>query len=290
MLNVAFITLLERKILGYRQYRLGPNKVRIIGILQPISDAIKLFTKQQDSPFSRNYILFFFSPVLRLILILIIWSILPLITRYHNFIFSIILLLVIIRLGVYPLLLAGWSSNRKYALLGGLRGVAQTISYEISLALILLIFLIYLKRYNFELIIYNLTNISLIILIPIFFLFWVVSCLAETNRTPFDFSEGESELVSGFNVEYGSGRFAIIFIAEYARIYFLRMISRFLGFGWQPNNILCYIVGIGLVFFWIWSRSTLPRFRYDLLIALAWKRILPLTLGFLELSIILIYF
>ena len=281
--------MLERKILGYRQYRLGPNKVRIAGILQPIADAVKLFSNQLESPFRRNFLIFFLSPIIRVFFILLIWSVIPLITGFHTFMFSIILFLIIIRFGVYPLLLAGWSSNRKYALLGGLRGVAQTISYEISLALILLIFLIYFNSYNLEYIVFKSLKISLIILCPLLVIFWVISCLAETNRTPFDFSEGESELVSGFNIEYGSGGFALIFIAEYARIFFLSRLTRFIGFGWSPINILRQIFSIILVFFWVWARATLPRFRYDLLIRLAWKRILPLTLGLLEFSLIIIY-
>lgn len=210
-------------------------------------------------------------------------------TGFHIFKFSIILFLIIIRFGVYPLLLAGWSSNRKYALLGGLRGVAQTISYEIRLALILLIFLIYFKNYNLEVLILNSLKISLIVLAPIMILFWVISCLAETNRTPFDFSEGESELVSGFNIEFGSGGFALIFIAEYARIFFLRRLTSFIRFGVFPLRFLSPLFTIGFVFFWIWARATLPRFRYDLLISLAWKRILPISLGWLEFSLIIIY-
>ena len=157
--------------------------------------------------------------------------IIPLLNGFHVFSFSIILFLVVIRFGVYPLLLAGWSSNRKYALLGGLRGVAQTISYEIRLALILLIFLIYNCTYSIEVFITHSIYISFVILSPIILIFWVISCLAETNRTPFDFSEGESELVSGFNIEYGSGGFALIFIAEYARIFFLRAVTGYIGFG-----------------------------------------------------------
>jgi len=150
---------------------------------------------------------------------------------------------------VYPLLLAGWSSNRKYAILGGLRGVSQTISYEISLALIILIFLVYLNRYSLEIIVINSFYVSIFILSPLLILFWVVSCLAETNRTPFDFSEGESELVSGFNIEYGSGGFALIFIAEYASIYFLSALRIYLGRGLSVRNIYCHLFIIVLVFF-----------------------------------------
>ena len=137
------------------------------------------------------------------------------------------------------------------------------------MALILLIFLVYFNSYNLEYLVFKSLKISLIVLMPLLIIFWVVSCLAETNRTPFDFSEGESELVSGFNIEYGSGGFALIFIAEYARIFFLRSLTRFIAFGWSPINIFRQLISIRLVFFWVWARATLPRFRYDLLIRLA---------------------
>ena len=217
---MAFITLLERKILGYSQYRLGPNKVSAVGILQPISDAMKLFSNQNDGPFSRNYLLYLVSPIIRVLLILWLWSTSLTQSSYHEFNYSTLVILIILRFGVYPLLISGWSSNSKYALLGGLRGVAQTISYEISMALILFLFLIYINRYSVESVIFYSKYVSLLTVLPFIRLFWVISCLAETNRTPFDFSEGESELVSGFNIEYGSGGFAILFIAEYARIFF----------------------------------------------------------------------
>jgi len=251
LLNVAFITLLERKVLRYSQYRLGPNKVRVYGILQPIADAVKLFSNQFEILYSRNYILYFLSPLIGVFLVLLIWSTAPVITNFHGFLYSIIIILIIMRIGVYPLLLAGWSSNRKYAILGGLRGVSQTISYEIRLALILLILLIYLNSFSLETLIINSYSVSMIILNPLLTIFWLVSCLAETNRTPFDFSEGESELVSGFNVEYGSGGFAVIFIAEYARIYFLRMLRTFVIFGCTFIEIKRRIFIVLLIFFWV---------------------------------------
>ena len=257
--------------------------------MQPIADAVKLFSNQYETLYSRNYTLYFLSPLIGVFLVLLLWSVEPLITNFHSFMYSIIVILIVISIGVYPLLLAGWSSNRKYAILGGLRGVSQTISYEIRLALILLILLIYLNRFSLENIIRNSYSISMIILNPLLVIFWLVSCLAETNRTPFDFSEGESELVSGFNVEYGSGGFAVIFIAEYARIYFLRILSAFIIFGSNSREIKRSFFIVILIFFWIWRRSTLPRFRYDFLINLAWKRILPLVLGLLEVSLFIVY-
>ena len=268
---------------------MGPSKVSAVGLLQPIADAVKLFSNQLEGPYSRNYVLFFLSPVVSVFLVLILWSTIPLITGYHNFTYSILIIVVVIRFGVYPLLIAGWASNRKYALLGGLRGVSQTISYEIRLALIILTFLVYLGSYSLEGILVNSSYISIIFLAPIITTLWVVSCLAETNRTPFDFSEGESELVSGFNIEYGSGGFALIFIAEYASIFFLRALTAYICTGWPLLRVARHIITVGFVFFWIWARSTLPRFRYDLLIRLAWKSILPVTLGILEISILLIY-
>jgi len=223
--------------------------VRFIGLLQPIADAVKLFSNQLESPFSRNYIVFFLSPIVRVFLVLVLWAIIPLIIGYHSFTYSMVIIIIVIRFGVYPLLLAGWSSNRKYAILGGLRGVSQTISYEIRLALIILTFLVYLNGYSLEIMLLNSSYISLLILRPMIILLWVVSCLAETNRTPFDFSEGESELVSGFNVEYGSGGFALIFIAEYAIIFYLSILRAFLGAGWLPSNLIRYIITVLLVFF-----------------------------------------
>jgi len=145
----------------------GPSKVSVVGILQPIADAVKLFSNQLEGPYSRNYVLFFLSPVVSVFLVLILWSTIPLITGYHNFTYSILIIVVVIRFGVYPLLIAGWASNRKYALLGGLRGVSQTISYEIRLALILLTFLVYLGSYSLEGILVNSSYISIIFLTPI---------------------------------------------------------------------------------------------------------------------------
>ena len=289
LLNVAFITLLERKILAFSQLRVGPNKVAWSGRLQPIADAVKLFLNQVEGPFSRNFYIYLWSPMASLCLVLIIWRTLPALLGNLSFKYRIIVILLVIRFGVYPLLLSGWASNRKYALLGSLRGVAQTISYEIRLALIMLVFLVYLKSYELEEIVSN-SYVCMFIIIPIMCFMWLISCIAETNRTPFDFSEGESELVSGFNIEYGSGTFAIIFIAEYGRIYFLRILRASLIIGVPVESVKRNFLVIFIVFFWVWARSTLPRFRYDLLINLAWKELLPIALGVVEISTVIFYF
>ena len=290
LLNVAFITLLERKILAFSQFRLGPNKVSWVGFLQPIADALKLFSNQVRTPFRRNLIIYILSPVISLMLVLIVWILVPLRLGSLSVKYSSVIMILILRFGVYPLLLSGWASNRKYAMLGSLRGVAQTISYEISLALILLTFLLYTNSYEFEEIIKFSKLFPIIIILPFSCLLWLISCIAETNRTPFDFSEGESELVSGFNIEYGSGLFALIFIAEYGRIFFLRIISSALFFNLPFNSLFMHIIIIFLVFFWVWSRATLPRYRYDLLMSLAWKDFLPIALAILEVSILFLYF
>lgn len=284
LVNVAFITLLERKILGYSQSRLGPNKPSFIGLLQPIADAVKLFTKNFIVSYKTIKVVFFFSPIIRLSLVLWIWIIVPNEFKILNFIFSSILLLIILSLNVYPLLLRGWASKNKYSMFGALRRIAQTISYEISLALILLAILVYYIRLSFDNFVVNKGFCVILLLNPFIFSIWLISRLAETNRTPFDFSEGERELVSGFNTEYRAGGFAIIFIAEYGSIYFLRIITRLI-FCFSINYFLTSIFTSSLVFAWVWIRTTFPRYRYDLLINLAWKRILPYILSLLILII-----
>nr|YP_010031475.1 NADH dehydrogenase subunit 1 [Acroneuria carolinensis]QOV02866.1 NADH dehydrogenase subunit 1 [Acroneuria carolinensis] len=281
LVGVAFLTLLERKVLGYIQIRKGPNKVGFVGIPQPFCDAIKLFTKEQTYPVLSNYLPYYFSPVFSLFLALLVWMIMPYLTGMYSFNLGLLFFLCCTSLGVYTVMIAGWSSNSNYALLGGLRGVAQTISYEVSLALILLSFVFLVGGYS----LFDFTKFQeylwfLVLTFPLA-LSWFASCLAETNRTPFDFAEGESELVSGFNVEYSSGGFALIFLAEYASILFMSMLfsALFLGcdvFSWG------FFVKLGLISFaFVWVRGTLPRFRYDKLMYLAWKSFLPLSLNYL---------
>lgn len=281
LVRVAFLTLLERKVLGYIQIRKGPNKVGLIGIPQPFCDAIKLFTKEQTYPLLSNYISYYFSPIFSLFLSLLVWMCIPIFIKLFSFNLGILFFLCCTRLGVYTVIIAGWSSNSNYALLGGLRAIAQTISYEVRMALILLSFIFLIGRYNI-IIFYNyqLYLWFIIIIFPIS-LVWFVICLAETNRTPFDFAEGESELVSGFNVEYRRGGFALIFLAEYSRILFISILFCVIFLGRDIINIIFYFKLIFISFLFIWARGTLPRFRYDKLIYLAWKCFLPFSLNYL---------
>ena len=278
LVNVAFITLLERKILGYSQLRKGPNKVSIIGIAQPFNDAIKLFTKEIVYPKLSNIFQYIISPFCGLIIVLITCILIPFKEIILPSRITIIFLYIIMRMNIYPVLISGWASNRKYALIGALRAVAQTVSYEVCLALILLFYLALTGRISLLIIILsNSVWNKIIILIPIAGI-WLVSCLAETNRTPFDFAEGESELVSGFNIEYGRLGFALIFIAEYARIFLIGLIFSFIFVTSRCINLWTYFFSTLLVRFWVWVRTTFPRYRYDKLIRLAWKIYLPLTL------------
>lgn len=281
IIGVAFLTLLERKVLGYIQIRKGPNKVGFLGIPQPFSDAIKLFTKEQTYPFISNYLIYYLSPIFSLFLSLLSWLCIPYFIKLFRFNLGILFFLCCLRIGVYSVIIAGWSSNSNYALLGGLRAVAQTISYEVRLALILLSLIFLVGGYNFFYFFNFQLNIWFIIFCFPLGLVWFCTSLAETNRTPFDFAEGESELVSGFNVEYRRGGFALIFLAEYSRILFMRILFSIFFLGGDIFSFIFFLKLSFISFLFIWVRGTLPRFRYDKLIYLAWKSFLPFSLNFL---------
>nr|APX40472.1 NADH dehydrogenase subunit 1 [Cryptocephalus pominorum] len=278
LISVAFLTLFERKILGYIQIRKGPNKVGFLGLLQPFSDAIKLFSKEQIYPYFSNFNLYYLSPVISLLLSLLLWISMPFFTYLVSFNLSVLFMLSVSSLGVYCIMLAGWSSNSNYSLLGSLRAVAQTISYEVSLFLIFLSFLFMILSYSLTDFLKYQENIWFLFIMMPLCMMWFITCLAETNRSPFDFAEGESELVSGFNVEYSSGSFAMIFLAEYSSIIFMSMICSLLFLGGDYYSFF-FFLKIGLMsFLWIWVRGTLPRYRYDKLMYLAWKSYLPVSL------------
>nr|WNX95664.1 NADH dehydrogenase subunit 1 [Chlaenius rufifemoratus bimaculatus] len=281
LVGVAFLTLLERKVLGYIQIRKGPNKVGFMGIPQPFCDAIKLFSKEQTYPLLSNYIMYYYSPVMSLFLSLLLWMIIPYFLVLFSFNLGMLFFLACTSLGVYTVMIAGWSSNSSYSLLGGLRAVAQTISYEVSLALILMSFMILVESFSLmEFMQYQQYVWMIFLSLPLGFV-WFVSSLAETNRTPFDFAEGESELVSGFNVEYSSGGFALIFLSEYSSILFMSMLFCVLFLGSDLLSIFFFLKMVFLAFCFIWVRGTLPRYRYDKLMYLAWKSFLPLSLNYL---------
>lgn len=285
LLAVAFFTLLERKGLGYFQLRKGPNKVGLIGLPQPLADAIKLFRKELIKPTLVNVFPFLICPFIRLFLGLVLWIL------YNNYFvcniggLSILLFLCVSSLGVYSVMGAGWFSNSKYALLGSVRAVAQRISYEVRISLILLRCLLLAGRMRLSLIIKYQVWVWVVFVNFFIIIMWFVSCVAETHRAPFDFAEGESELVSGFNVEYGGVGFAVLFIAEYRNILFISVLVVSLFFG---GVIFISIYGIGLCLFvrlvawlFIWVRARYPRYRYDLLMYLIWKRYLPRVLNIL---------
>nr|YP_004021617.1 NADH dehydrogenase subunit 1 [Entoria okinawaensis]BAJ24438.1 NADH dehydrogenase subunit 1 [Entoria okinawaensis] len=281
LVSVAFFTLFERKILGYIQIRKGPNKVSFLGILQPISDAIKLLTKENLLPMTSNFIPYYFSPVINLFLSLIIWIIIPYFTNIFLFKLGLMFFLCCASLNVYSIMIAGWSSNSNYSLLGGLRAVAQSISYEVSLFLIILSFIVLTGGYCFlDFYFFQYYVWYFVIFFPLCLCLFS-SFLADTNRTPFDFAEGESELVSGFNIEYSSGGFVLIFLGEYSMILFMSMLSCVIFMGCDLFSIIFYFKMLFISFLFIWVRGTLPRFRYDKLMYLAWKCYLPLSLNYL---------
>nr|YP_009121619.1 NADH dehydrogenase subunit 1 [Heliconius ismenius]AJF94288.1 NADH dehydrogenase subunit 1 [Heliconius ismenius] len=281
LIGVAFLTLLERKVLGYIQIRKGPNKLGFMGILQPFSDAIKLFSKEQVYLNYSNYFSYYFSPIISFMLSLIIWMVIPYLFNMVMFNLGLLFFLSCTSVGVYTLLIAGWSSNSNYSLLGGLRAVAQTISYEVSLSLILMSSIIMIMDMNLiKFSEYQFLIWFMFMMIPLSMCLFS-SMLAETNRTPFDFAEGESELVSGFNIEYSSGGFALIFLAEYSSILFMSMLFVIMNMGGYELNLFFYLKLVFISFFFIWVRGTLPRYRYDKLMYLCWKSYLPISLNYL---------
>nr|UPL65272.1 NADH dehydrogenase subunit 1 [Largus sp.] len=289
LLVSGFVVLLERSVLGYIQLRKGPNKVGFMGLLQPISDGLKLFFKEQTYPYMSNFIIYYFSPVFMLILSFMLWSLYPQVFNFYSFSYGFLYFLCCTGLSVYGVMLSGWSSNSKYALLGGLRAVAQTISYEVSMALLMICFFIFIFSYNFlDFMIYQSNIWFIFISFPLFFC-WLSSCLAETNRAPFDFAEGESELVSGFNVEYSGAGFAFIFLSEYMNIVFMSMLTVIIFLGCDLFSFMFYLKLVVIIFWFIWVRGTLPRFRYDKLMYLTWKVFLPTSLNyFLMISMLLV--
>jgi len=299
LISVAYFTIAERKIMGAIQRRRGPNVIGFIGLLQPLADGLKLFAKETTLPNNANTSIFLLAPSLSFVLSLIGWSIIPfsegIVICDLNL--GILYLFAISSLNVYGILFAGWSSNSKYAFLGALRSAAQMISYEISIGFTTLNIVACAGSFNLNTIVLAQKKVWFIIpLLPIFIIFYI-SMLAETNRHPFDLPEAEAELVSGYNVEYSAMTFALFFLSEYANMLLMSTFGAilFLG-GWLPplNNFYFNLIPSTLwlslkiilgVSFFIVTRATLPRYRYDQLMYLGWKCFLPLTIGYLMFTV-----
>nr|AGS07240.1 NADH dehydrogenase subunit 1 [Rhinolophus blasii] len=286
LLAVAFLTLIERKVLGYMQFRKGPNVVGPYGLLQPIADAVKLFTKEPLRPLTSSISMFIIAPVLALTLALTMWTPLPMPHPLINLNLGVLFMLAMSSLAVYSILWSGWASNSKYALIGALRAVAQTISYEVTLAIILLSVLLLSGSFSLSTLITTQEYTWLVFPSWPLAMMWFISTLAETNRAPFDLTEGESELVSGFNVEYAGGPFALFFLAEYANIIMMNIFTTTLFLGAYHNPIMpelyttnFVLKSLLLTISFLWVRASYPRFRYDQLMHLLWKNFLPLTLA-----------
>ena len=298
LISVAYLTLAERKVLASMQLRKGPNVVGILGLLQPIADGVKLFSKETILPTHANLVIFIAAPIAALTLALISWAVVP----YNegeviaDVNVGLLYIFAVSSISVYSILMSGWSSNSKYAFFGAIRAAAQMISYEVSMGLIILSVILCVGDLNITSIVMAQSDIWYFIpLFPAFIMFFV-SALAETNRAPFDLTEGESELVSGYNVEYGAFVFAMFFLAEYAHIIFMSLLTSILFFGgWlspidsMPFNIIPGEIWLSLkttffMFVFVWVRGSFPRMRYDALMMLLWKSYLPLALGFLILT------
>jgi NADH-quinone oxidoreductase subunit H len=296
LISVAYFTLAERKILGAIQRRRGPNVIGVYGLLQPLSDGFKLLMKETVLPSSANKFIFIISPILTFVISLMGWAIIPY-DKYSilaEFNIGILYLFAMSSLGVYGIIMSGWSSNSKYAFLGALRSTAQMVSYEVSIGFIMITIVVCCGSFNLQQIIDFQKNVWFVIpFFPLFLMFFT-SALAETNRHPFDLPEAEAELVSGYNVEYSAMGFALFSLGEYANMLMMSSINVILFFGgWLPPFGFLSIIpgsfwfGLKICFFvilFVWMRAALPRYRYDQLMGLGWKVFLPISLTYLMLT------
>jgi len=305
IIGVAYLTFFERKVIGYMQLRVGPNMVGPFGLLQPFADGIKLLHKEIIIPLAANKFLFILAPILTFSLSLMAWAVIPMGPDFviANLNVGVLYIFALSSLGVYGIIIAGWASQSKYAFLGAIRSAAQMISYELAIGTILASILLCAGSLNLSDIIMSQKNHWYILpLFPLWVIFFI-SCLAETNRSPFDLPEAEAELVAGYNVEYSSMTFALFFLGEYANMILMSALNTILFFGgWLPPldiplfNIIPGFIWMILkisffLFIFLWVRASLPRYRYDQLMRLGWKVFLPFTLVFFVLQAsIMMYF
>lgn len=298
ILGIAYLTFFERKVIAYIQLRVGPNMVGPFGLLQPFADAIKLLHKEIIIPLASNKFLFILAPILTFSLSLMAWVVIPIGPHFviANINVGVLYILALSSLGVYGIIIAGWASQSKYAFLGAIRSAAQMISYELSIGTILASILLCSGSLNLsDIIISQKKHWYILPLFPLWVIFFI-SCLAETNRSPFDLPEAEAELVAGYNVEYSSMTFALFFLGEYANMILMSALNAILFFGgWLPPldlPLLTIIPGFiwmilkisFFLFIFLWVRASLPRYRYDQLMRLGWKVFLPFTLIFFVLQ------
>lgn len=301
LLSVAFLTLLERKILAVIQRRQGPNVTGVFGLLQPIADGFKLLMKETILPSNANKFLFILAPILSFLISLLGWGVIPYTKKgiFSDIDLGLLYILSVSSLGVYGIIISGWSSNSKYSFLGALRSSAQMVSYELPLGFSIICVAICCGSYNLNEIVFAQRYVWYFIplIVPAFVFF--ISGLAETNRHPFDLPEAESELVSGYNVEYSAMSFALFSLAEYSNILMMCTLNSILFFGgwYAPLSILNFVPGsfwLGLkiatfAVIFVYARAILPRYRYDQLMRLGWKVLLPITFGYLLLTMSIIY-
>nr|YP_009735152.1 NADH dehydrogenase subunit 1 [Acropyga myops]QBG38640.1 NADH dehydrogenase subunit 1 [Acropyga myops] len=280
LLSIAFLTLLERKFLGYIQMRKGPNKVWIMGLFQPFSDAIKLLSKELFYIYKSNYNLFYLCPLLSFMLMMILWLLYPYYTNIYFLNYSILLMIIFMTLGSYLIIFMGWSSNSIYSMMGSIRSVSQMLSYEVSFILIIFVLMFLGESYMLiDLMKFQKNFWFLLIIYPLFIMYFI-SIMVELNRSPMDFIEGESELVSGFNIEYFSGGFTLIFLGEYGMIIFFSFMSVLLFTDLLESYMFFLFINIFILVI-IVMRGLLPRMRYDELMYMCWKIILPMILMYI---------
>ena len=297
LIGVAYLTLAERKVLAAIQLRKGPNVVGPFGLFQPFADAIKMLMKETIVPTGANRVLFLLAPMLTFALAMIAWAVIPVADGWAiaDINVGILYLFAVSSLGVYGIIIAGWASNSKYPFLGALRSAAQMVSYEVSMGFVIVTVLLCVGSLNLNAIVRAQETVWFVIpLFPMAIIFFI-STLAETNRSPFDLPEGESEIVAGFFVEYSSMSFALFFLGEYANMILMSAMTTilFLGgwlapfgvepFTWIPGPIWFILKICALLFVFIWVRGTFPRYRYDQLMRLGWKVFLPFSLFYLVL-------